>query len=333
MALQDLRIQLTDYAGKDMEGFLLPSGQYDSADPGPHVRQFDKLVKELVAVRFNALIAALVSTTDGISGMDVLGLTPMIPGGTTSPQALLEFIYNTLQYSWFNVSEVWNYTGVDNPTGVLAIAGNVTAKYFPGMRIKFTNNGNLIYGIVTKVEFTNPNTAVYFLHEIDPATNLAKTLMTNAAITNPAFSAHKAPAGFPLDPKKWTLRVVVNTLVGYANPAISTYYNIASINLDIGEWLVVYEAALRATRAATGTMAAYCVLSTSNSSPSDVDFRSLFLGQGTEMYIPVKREKAITVSAKSTFGLYVYTPASDITWLGLAGSNSTTVIQARCAYL
>ena len=87
-----------------------------------------------------------------------------------------------------------------------------TSKYGKGGSLKFTNDGNTVYGIVTDVNFTGGDTEVTFLHEIDPATNQAKNLMANSAITDNSYTLPKVrPVDFPMNPNKWTFKFIVNT--------------------------------------------------------------------------------------------------------------------------
>ena len=99
--------------------------------------------------------------------------------------------YDEFMSGWLSAGETWTYASVDNPTGVITINGNKTTKYSLGMRIKFTNGGNTIYGIITKISYSSPNTTLSFLHEINPSTNTALHLIANSAITNNYYSNMK----------------------------------------------------------------------------------------------------------------------------------------------
>src|SRR5574344_408608 len=146
--------------------------------------------------------------------------------------------YNPLQSGWNLANETWTYSSVDNPTGVITISGDKTGKYSLGMRIKFTNGGNVIYGIITKISYSSPNTTLTFLHEIDPTDSLALHLMQNSAITNNYYSSMKAPYGFSLNPDKWTITFTDTTQRSQSSPVNGTWYNLGSlsISIPIGFW-------------------------------------------------------------------------------------------------
>src|SRR5574344_2739227 len=124
-----------------------------------------------------------------------------------------------LTTGWISADETWTYSSVDDPTGVITIVGDKTGKYSLGMRIKFTNNSNVIYGIITKISYSSPNTTLTFLHEINPSTSTALHLMANSAITNNYYSNMKAPFGFPLHPDKWTLKKEITSNYYVASPS------------------------------------------------------------------------------------------------------------------
>src|SRR5574344_1433764 len=151
--------------------------------------------------------------------------------------------YNPLQSGWNLANETWTYSSVDNPTGVITITGDKTGKYSLGMRIKFTNGGNIIYGIITKISYSSPNTTLTFLHEINTSTgNSALHLMANSAITNNYYSNMKTPFGFPMNPSKWTITALYSTSTAQSSPIANTWYNIGGfkINIPIGIWNVSY---------------------------------------------------------------------------------------------
>src|SRR5574344_622452 len=144
-----------------------------------------------------------------------------------------------LTTGWISADETWTYSSVDDPTGVITIVGDKTGKYSLGMRIKFTNNSNVIYGIITKISYSSPNTTLTFLHEINPSNSLALHLMANSAITNNYYSSMKVPYGFPLEENKWTILYTDNLSRSQLNPTANTWYNLGSLEhtFPIGLWI------------------------------------------------------------------------------------------------
>ena len=72
--------------------------------------------------------------------------------------------------------------------GVITISGDKTTKYSLGMRIKFTNATNIIYGIITKISYSSPNTTLTFLHEIKSLQIVWHLHLMANAITNNYYS-------------------------------------------------------------------------------------------------------------------------------------------------
>ena len=123
---------------------------------------------------------------------------------------------------WMPAEEGWTYASTNDPVGQIYATGDVTGKYSAGMRLKMTNASHTIYGLITEVgsyDAGNNRTPITFLHEIDPTDNLALYLLENSAITNPYYSTHKAPTGFPIDVTKWN--IIKNINLG------STQYEVA----------------------------------------------------------------------------------------------------------
>src|SRR5574344_309411 len=158
---------------------------------------------------------------------------------------------DNIQTGWNLANETWTYSSVDNPTGVITIVGDKTGKYSLGMRIKFTNGGNVIYGIITKISYSSPNTTLTFLHEINPSTSQALHLMANSAITNNYYSNMKAPFEFPLNPDKWSVVFTVSS-TATSSPVVGTWYNKGSQAIPIGVWVIKQRLGLYPVRAAAG---------------------------------------------------------------------------------
>ena len=156
---------------------------------------------------------------------------------------------------WIPANEIWTYSSIDDPTGVIYATGDVTTKYSAGMRVKMTNAGNLIYGLITVVgsyDSGNDRTPITFLHEIDPTDSLALHLLEDSAITNTYYSNVKAPFGFPLSPDKWSIKLYSTS--NYSKTIGVNYESVNSalaIDLDIGIWNINYGCVVESTGAGT----------------------------------------------------------------------------------
>lgn len=243
---------------------------------------------------------------------------------------------------WQEGNETWTYSNVDDPTGVITISGDKTGKYSAGMRIKFTNGGNTIYGIISKdPTYSSPNTTITFLHQIDPTDSLALVLMANSAITAPYYSTQKAPLGFPLNPAKWSVETQITSSLTQTSPTTNTWYNLGSTNIvvPIGEWKLYYAVEGNANRATTGFIDVEFALSTSNSSVSDYALKSralMAIEVATNNYILalLSKCKDITIASKTT---YYAIWRTSLGALAVSSDGDTTgqlgIIRATCAYL
>lgn len=234
------------------------------------------------------------------------------------------------QTGWIDADETWTYSSVDDPTGVITVPTNATTKYSVGMRIRFVNGGNTIYGIITAVAATT----ITFLHEIDPTDSLALYLMANSAITVPYFSTQKAPFGFPTSSRKWTFYKNYVSTTSQATPTGGTWYNIGSfsINIPIGVWDIDFQYPLYGTwGVSTSTLQA--TLSTANNSESDIEFSSILGGKASDIggsTLSVKKSLALT--SKTTYYANARCDVA-ITTLTILGSYAYGRILCKCAYL
>ena len=244
------------------------------------------------------------------------------------------------QTGWNPDAETWAYHSVDDPTGYIKIEGkDVSANYSVGWRIMFTNGGNVIKGIITAITYSDPDTILTFLHEIDPTDNQALYLLTNSAITENYFSPHKAPLGFPLDPNKWSVKIKDTTSTAQATPTANQWYNIGGvgISIPIGLWKIKYSHLWGLQETSGTTVSGKTTLSTGNTTESDVDFSSYGAYIGATGSITLRilayREKFVSLVAKTQYYLNTLTAGSGNENLYSYGAILPTKIIAECAYL
>jgi len=247
-----------------------------------------------------------------------------------TPKAIADSI---IQTGWTPARETWEYSSTDDPTGVITVPSDVRNKYSPGMRIKFTNGGNVIYGIITDVSESEGTTTIKFLHEINPADSEALYLMADSAITNPYYSTQKAPQGFPLDPSKWSVQNTYSTEEQETSPAQSTYYTVGSMSLEvpIGVWKLSAKAVTSAVRT-DKTVALIMGLSTSTSSFSDATLYEQFLGY-YRLGVVARPEGIISLSSKDTYYYIQKTTGVEPDKISVLHLKGSGYIKATCAYL
>jgi len=234
-----------------------------------------------------------------------------------------------LQTGWLTAGESWTFNAVDDPTGVINVPSNATLKYSVGMRIRFVNGGNTIYGIITAVAATT----ITFCHEIDPSDDLAINLLANSAITLPYYSHVKNPFGFPSAKQKWSIIKPFTLGDAQLSPVTGTWYNLGTpkITLPIGSWDVEWWAGVRVA-AGGSSYVANVTLSTANNSESDAEMTA-----GVSVNAPangnsvwLSKHKTITVAVKTdeflNFQSNTSTPTSQA-W------NERQMIRAVLAYL
>ncbi len=240
---------------------------------------------------------------------------------------------------WNDASETWEFVSVDDPTGIFRVNADVTGKYSAGMRIKMTNGGNVIYGIITVVNAYGADESGYtyikFLHQIDPTDSLALYLMANSAITANYYSTQKAPYGFPLEPNKWSIIVIDSTQRTESSPKLDTWYNTGSlsITIPIGCWNVDYQVIARATVGSATNVSVNTTLSTSNNSESDTNFRTYTTTYTTVVNCTVYKGKNLTLTSKTPYYLLIRTGTANVTSIEFRNSDGDMIIRAICSYL
>lgn len=241
---------------------------------------------------------------------------------------------------WQDANETWTYSSVDDPTGVFTVSGDVTSKYSVGMRIKFTNGGNTIYGIITALSYSSPNTTITFLHEIDPTDSQALYLMANSAITANYYSTQKAPFGFPLNPDKWSVKANNNTDIPLSTTKNSIQTTGLSIVLPIGLWKVRHRESIQIAATSTTYVWFRMSLSTANNTESDkyLIWRHGFTVSSGNIDINATGDaaKLLSIASKTTYYLNAYgsTGAASMSSFVIYGLSATpTILEAVCAYL
>lgn len=196
----------------------------------------------------------------------------------------------------------------DDPIYVLTFAGvDLTSIISIGMRVKWTQNSTVRYGIIQVVTFsTNTTMTVYGGTDYDVDDTATYTISAFA------YSPVKVPAGFPSSPLKWQVTLNDTADNGQNSPVQGTWYNPGTLTISapIGIWDVTFSATVltRHASSASGTMSNQFALSTANNSVSDTNLFSnsaLTLDAITNHYNHHKNSlcAAIAVTGKTTFYL------------------------------
>lgn len=228
-------------------------------------------------------------------------------------------------------------TTADDPTYVITFASvDLTSTIGVGMRVKWTQNSTVRYGIVTAIAFsTNTTLTIYGGTDYD--------VDDTATYTISAFnySTQKAPLGFPLDPTKWTVKVTDTTQRSAAGTG-GTYNNIgttnAQITFPIGVWNFDYQVFAWGDRTTAGTGdSIFVTLSTTNNTATDLELTSRWFISGSAanqsdvMAMLFMRSKTMVITTKTLYYLNMKMDNSG-TWY-FDNANATMVLRAVCAYL
>jgi hypothetical protein len=254
------------------------------------------------------------------------------PGGSPASQKVT--LTNLLKLinvdGWVPSAYTWVYASADDPTFTFTVAGvDLTAKYYPGMRLKLTQStGGTKYFIVTKTAFsTNTTITVYGGTDYN---------LENETISSPYYSTAKAPAGFPLDPTKWMVEVMNTSFNTQANPAQNTWYNLGSITITfpIGAWKIQKKTMASAGDSVEGSIVVFSTLSTANNSESDTQFTDVdSINPGTFINSQHFCEKVLMLTSKTAYYLNAKTSHASADSLYLRGDLSPIILRAVSAYL
>lgn len=222
----------------------------------------------------------------------------------------------------------------DDPTYVLTFAGvDLTSIMSVGMKIKWTQNATVRYGIITVISFSTNTTLTLY-----GGTDYDVDDTSTYPISGFNYSAQKAPLSFPLNPLKWTQEFRDTATQSQATPTTNTWYNVGTslLAIPIGAWRVNYQCVCFAYQTSVTTINLQTTLSTANNSSSDVDFQG-YVAQGgasgtLAVYGTMNREKNLLLAAKTTYYLNIRAVVSAAT-IDFKGDLAPTIIRATCAYL
>lgn len=226
----------------------------------------------------------------------------------------------------------------DDPTYVLTFAGvDLTSTMSVGMKVKWTQNSTVRYGIITAIAFSTNTTLTLY-----GGTDYDVDDTATYAISTFNYSTQKAPVGFPLDPTKWTVESTTSSELSQASPSSGTWYNLGGMNIvvPIGAWRLSYSCSAGANDN-SATSFQYTTLSTGNNTESDTEMTALvycsFNGTNALSIATHFKEQMINILAKTTYYLNAMVNSAGIDGIrhgiSASGKNHVTIIRAVCAYL
>lgn len=223
---------------------------------------------------------------------------------------------------WTLSLATFSYTSADAPNFIMASSIDVTANFYPAVKVRLTQDAITKYFIV----MASLGTAITLYGGTDYT-------LTSSPITNVSFSNAKAPFGFPLDPNKWSVILQVNTNTSLANLVAGTLTTTGlSLPVPIGGWNLSFKASFQ-TIQSIGTAELIMALSSSVSSITDLDLTAsidIAATTGGFLFANISISKVLT--SKTTYTLIVKSVAAT-TATYIRGDNSQTILKAVCAYL
>lgn len=234
---------------------------------------------------------------------------------------------------WQDTGEQWSFNAADAPIYTVTTSGDKRTKYYAGQRVKLTHSATTKYFIIHAVSYSAPNTIITLYGGTDYT-------LSATTITNVFYSREYAPAGFPLDPEKWSIETNDTSQRTQGSASGNTWYNInsAQIVVPIGIWRARFSVSSLAITTGGTFVNVRNALSTANNSASDQKWIAL---QGTDdasaaiSALSTNQQQGIlNVASKTTYYLNTMSTVSGGT-LTIRNENalSTLIIKITSAYI
>lgn len=235
--------------------------------------------------------------------------------------------WNPVASTW----DAWQYSAWDNTNKLATITVPDSSIFTLGQKVRYwQTTGGWKYGFIVKLD---SGTSIIVYQGTDYTLN-------NERIYLPAYSRDKAPDGFPINPEKWTVSLIVTSQTD-ASTAANTVINPGAkqISIPIGAWDVRVKGAMSQVNTSASGQFTDGGISTANNSFSDEDLHTGTYNRVSStsiLYMPFALSKMIVLTTTTVYYLVLETAtgAGTIT-IGFSGgaTNGNTVVRAICAYL
>ena len=230
---------------------------------------------------------------------------------------------------WTAVNETLTYSAADAPSYTVTVPGDLTGTLYAGVKIKLTHAAATKYFIVTAASYSSPNTTLTLYGGTDYT-------LADTAISGVYYSTAKAPAGFPLDPAKWSVEAVSTSPESQATPTQNTVYTFGTLVVPIGSWRVGWYATAYPQRAAAGILDQECGLSSINTGFDTPKLNAAcYVSNDFGILSTMHRETPLTITTKKTYYMLAQTSQTTNTSIGfyVTAAHGYKVLYAVCAYL
>lgn len=232
-------------------------------------------------------------------------------------------------YGWELLNATLTYSSAAAPTFVATTSIDLTAYVGPGDKIWLNQSGSKYFIVVA---ITSSTITLY---------GGTDYVLANAAVTSPYVSHAKSPAGFPLNPDKWTVEVASTSVANQNLPVSGTWYNIGSLSIaiPIGIWRTEYYAGVSAQVVSAAQAAiVMTTLSTANNTESNPDITTKLrlytsTSETKQLWGTPTKSDVIVLAAATTHYLNHKCDGASVNDITLIGADAKIIIRAICAYL
>lgn len=215
--------------------------------------------------------------------------------------------------------------------------GDLRAHYYRGLKIRVLEMGGAQYKYFFIVDVSYDS--------LNDRTTLTLYGGTDYALT-PGFvdqdtwiSRDKCPAGFPLNPDKWTIEVINASSYQQSSPVNGTWYNLGSLSIAVpaGAWHLSYRVYRYIDKSGSSlTVQSASTLATTNNGITHSEFTTdSHAGEGNNCRIGVTStaSECVEQATATTWYLNHRTTTDSANVLLIGGSYRRTILRAVCAYL
>lgn len=235
---------------------------------------------------------------------------------------------------WIGLSVVPTLQEDQEPNYVLRFTSDITSYLSVGHKIKFTQNGATVYGIIVAVGAFSAGVVDIVVY---CGTDYSVLATATYAITNFKYSREKMPLGFPIDPRKWTITFSDTTLRTQATPTVNVWYNTGSLslNIPIGLWKVMFKCMPYLSDASATAWSVRATLSTEDDSEtnSNLTISSRINGTGFGCVATVFDEISLAVETPHYINISTPSTGLDNIYLRNDVAGTALVVKVLCAYL
>lgn len=274
-----------------------------------------------------ALILALIATVIGVFMLPQVTKPRMGGSPYASEQNALQDVGGWLDDS---PDRTWTFVSANasGNTFVVAVNADVTNLFRVSMRVRAKQGGDYQYFILHHVAYDEGNTRTLVTLFGGSAGDLS-----NAAITDVAYSYQRFPVGFPIGEDNWSVSLLDTSYYPLSLPQKDVWYSVLSVNIPTGMWNVVFKTYTGIQSTGGQYSNAVVALSTSQSAISHNKLIAGFSSYASLSYSTLQAFGEVVLEQDTTFYLIFSTNQVDQYAIYVNGGQTVnTVVRAVSAY-